>query len=109
MPTYEYKCQACDHTFERYQSITAVPVRTCPACGQRKVRRLIGSGAALLFKGNGFYQTDYRSKSYEQASKSETKAPSDQSKTGESGEGSSGSSKPNNAGSGGDSGSGSEQ
>jgi putative FmdB family regulatory protein len=61
MPTYEYKCSACDHAFERFQKISDRPVRTCPECGKRRVRRLISSGGGLLFKGPGFYATDYRS------------------------------------------------
>lgn len=60
MPTYEYKCSACDHAFERFQKISDRPVRTCPECGKRRVRRLISSGGGLLFKGPGFYATDYR-------------------------------------------------
>jgi putative FmdB family regulatory protein len=71
MPTYDYECEACGHEFERFQSITAVPVRTCPSCGRRKVRRLIGTGAGVLFKGSGFYQTDYRSDSYKKAAEGE--------------------------------------
>ena len=67
MPTYDYECQSCEHRFEKYQAITAKPVRTCPRCGRRKVRRLIGAGAGILFKGSGFYQTDYRSESYRKA------------------------------------------
>jgi len=69
MPTYEYECGACGHAFERFQSIKAGPVRTCPACGKRKVRRLIGMGAALIFKGSGFHATDYRSASYKEGAK----------------------------------------
>jgi len=65
MPTYEYECEACGHTFEKFQSIKAKPIRTCPACGKRKVRRLLGTGGALIFKGSGFYATDYRSPSYQ--------------------------------------------
>ena len=72
MPTYEYACEACDHRFERFQSITASPLRKCPACGRNKVRRLISGGAGFLFKGSGFYITDYRSESYKQAAKKET-------------------------------------
>ncbi|MCS7239032.1 MAG: zinc ribbon domain-containing protein [Thermoguttaceae bacterium] len=71
MPTYEYVCEACDHRFELFQSITAEPIRVCPECGRRKVRRLIGPGAAILFKGSGFYQTDYRSESYKKAAAAE--------------------------------------
>jgi len=67
MPTYDYECRACGHTFEKFQPITARPVRVCPVCGKRKVRRLIGTGAGIIFKGSGFYQTDYRSESYKKA------------------------------------------
>lgn len=69
MPTYEYICDGCEHSFEKFQSITAKPIRKCPKCKQNKVRRLIGCGSALLFKGSGFYQTDYRSESYKKAAK----------------------------------------
>ena len=72
MPTYEYKCDACGHEFERFQSITAEPIRRCPECGKAKVRRLIGTGAGLIFKGSGFYITDYRDKSYTDKAKAET-------------------------------------
>lgn len=71
MPTYEYHCDACDHQFELFQSITAEPEKKCPACGRRKLRRLIGPGAAIVFKGSGFYQTDYRSESYKKAAQAE--------------------------------------
>ena len=64
MPTYEYQCTACDHLFELFQSIKARAVRKCPECGKLKVKRLIGIGAGVIFKGSGFYQTDYRSESY---------------------------------------------
>ncbi|MGD9690772.1 MAG: FmdB family zinc ribbon protein [Phycisphaerales bacterium] len=67
MPTYEYQCNACRHRFERFQSMTARPITVCPSCGKKKVSRLIGTGAALLFKGSGFYITDYRSDSYKKA------------------------------------------
>jgi putative FmdB family regulatory protein len=72
MPTYEYKCDACGHQFERFQSITAAPVKRCPECGKSKVRRLISTGAGLIFKGSGFYITDYRDKSYTDQAKSES-------------------------------------
>jgi len=64
MPTYEYECDACGHSFEKFQSITAAAARKCPECGKLKLRRLIGSGAGVIFKGSGFYQTDYRSADY---------------------------------------------
>ena len=81
MPTYDYKCDACGNQFERFQSITAAPIRKCPSCGKNKVRRLIGPGAGLIFKGSGFYITDYRSEGYKDAAKkgeakSETKSDS---------------------------------
>lgn len=65
MPTYDYECknEECGHAFEAFQSITASPLRKCPECGG-KVKRLIGAGAGLIFKGSGFYITDYRSKEY---------------------------------------------
>ncbi len=71
MPTYDYKCQACDYTFEEFQSITAKPLKKCPQCGKMSVKRLIGTGAALIFKGSGFYETDYRSDSYQKAAKAD--------------------------------------
>ena len=74
MPTYEYECAACGHRFERFQSITAAPIRVCPACKKRKVRRLLGKGGAVLFKGSGFYTTDYRSASYKEAARKESGA-----------------------------------
>lgn len=66
MPTYDYACDACDHTFELYQSFSEPVQRDCPSCGKPKLRRLFGTGAAIIFKGSGFYQTDYRSESYRQ-------------------------------------------
>ncbi len=74
MPTYEYRCSECGHEFEEFQSITAKPIRKCPACGKNKVNRLIGRGAGLIFKGSGFYQTDYRSEGYQKAAKAESEA-----------------------------------
>jgi putative FmdB family regulatory protein len=71
MPTYEYQCDACDHKFEEFQSMKDEPLTKCPQCGKKKLRRLFGSGAAILFKGSGFYQTDYRSDSYRSAAKAE--------------------------------------
>ena len=71
MPTYDYECDACQHTFELFQSITEAPKKKCPECGRRKLRRLIGPGAAIMFKGSGFYKTDYRSESYRKAAAAE--------------------------------------
>ncbi len=64
MPTYDYICDACAHEFEAFESIKADPQTVCPTCHEAKLRRKIGAGAAILFKGSGFYQTDYRSDSY---------------------------------------------
>src|SRR5262245_20654138 len=64
MPTYYYVCDACEHEFELFQSITEPVKRKWPECGKNKQRRLIGNGAAIMFKGSGFYKTDYRSDTY---------------------------------------------
>ena len=71
MPTYEYQCDACEHNFDEFQSINDKPLRKCPKCGKAKLRRVFGTGAAILFKGSGFYQTDYRSESYKSAAKAD--------------------------------------
>ena len=97
MPTYDYHCTACDHAFEEFQSMTAPLLKKCPKCGKNKLERLIGTGAALMFKGSGFYITDYRSDSYKKSaeadkpaseskseSKSETKSESKPASTSES-------------------------
>jgi putative FmdB family regulatory protein len=68
MPTYEYKCLSCNNIFEMFQTMTAEPVKTCPNCGGL-VKRLIGTGAGPIFKGSGFYQTDYKNKSAGSSSK----------------------------------------
>lgn len=75
MPTYEYKCLDCGIQFDRFQSITEDPIQECPECsGQTK--RLIGAGAALIFKGSGFYSTDYRSEGYKESAKKEKESSS---------------------------------
>ena len=71
MPTYDYECTSCGHTFEAFQSITAEPIGICPECGKKKVQRLIGSGSGIIFKGSGFYTTDYRSKEYKEKARKE--------------------------------------
>ncbi len=71
MPTYAYVCKNCGHEFEEFQSITAEPLQKCPRCNKHRLKRLIGSGAGIIFKGSGFYQTDYRSESYTKAAKKE--------------------------------------
>ena len=60
MPTYDYECNACGHAFERFQEISARKLRTCPECGKRALQRLIGRGMGVIFKGSGFYETDYK-------------------------------------------------
>jgi putative FmdB family regulatory protein len=73
MPTYDYVCAACGHALEVFQSMSEPPKRKCPACGRNKLERRIGAGAGFLFKGSGFYLTDYRSKSYTEGQKAESK------------------------------------
>lgn len=60
MPTYDYRCDACRHEFDAFQSITDAALKKCPKCGKNKLRRLIGAGAGIIFKGSGFYETDYK-------------------------------------------------
>ncbi len=72
MPTYEYECDACGHAFELFQSMSDKPVKKCPVCDKLQVRRLIGSGAGIIFKGSGFYETDYKRKSSAASDKSPT-------------------------------------
>lgn len=81
MPTYEYICEKCDHRFEQFQLIKDQPLTVCPkeACpakkwGKGKVKRGLGGGSGLIFKGSGFYITDYRSEGYKQAAKNDTAA-----------------------------------
>ncbi len=72
MPTYAYQCQACDHRFEKFQSMTARILRKCPECAESSLERLIGPGAGIIFRGSGFYSTDYRSDSYKAGEKAAT-------------------------------------
>lgn len=76
MPTYDYKCDACEHQWEEFQSIKAEPIKKCPKCGKSKARRQIGGGAGLIFKGSGFYLTDYRSDAYKKAAEADKKSAS---------------------------------
>ena len=91
MPTYDYLCDACEHEFELFQSISEAVKRKCPECGKLKLRRLFGTGAAIVFKGSGFYQTDYRSDSYKKGAAADKKA--SESKESKSSDGNSASSK----------------
>src|SRR5689334_6229943 len=77
MPTYDYQCDACNHTFEEFQSMMDKHLKKCPKCGKRRLRRLLGTGAAIIFKGSGFYQTDYRSEGYKNAAKADEAKPAD--------------------------------
>jgi len=72
MPTYDYHCDSCSHEFEEFQYIKEEPLKKCPSCKKNKLRRLISGGAAVVFHGSGFYQTDYRSDSYRKAAKAES-------------------------------------
>ena len=74
MPTYDYRCKSCDHRWELFQSITAKAIRKCPECGRLKAQRIIGPGAGIIFRGSGFYQTDYRSDAYKKAAEADRKS-----------------------------------
>ena len=74
MPTYDYQCEGCGHAFEEFQSMSDKPLKKCPRCKKAKLRRLFGTGAAIIFKGAGFYQTDYRSDSYKKAAEKDKPA-----------------------------------
>ena len=71
MPTYEYECEKCGKRLEKSQPITAEPLKDCPKCKQKTLRRIISSGGGIIFKGSGFYQTDYRSDSYKKSAEKE--------------------------------------
>ena len=74
MPTYDYLCEACGHELEIFQGIKDDPVKKCPECKKNKLKRQFGTGAAIVFKGSGFYQTDYRSDSYKKGAQADKKA-----------------------------------
>ena len=74
MPTYDYECRGCGHRWELFQQMKDNPKRKCPECGRLRAKRLIGPGAGIIFKGSGFYQTDYRSQSYKDAAKADKQA-----------------------------------
>lgn len=75
MPTYDYECKSCHHTWEAFQSIKAPPLKKCPECNKNQARRVIGPGAGIIFKGSGFYITDYRSEGYKKAAAAESGKP----------------------------------
>jgi putative FmdB family regulatory protein len=91
MPTYDYKCDACEHAWEEFQSIKAEPTKKCPSCGKKKARRLIGGGAGLIFRGSGFYLTDYRSDAYKKSAEADKQSSSSDSSSAKSDSSSSGS------------------
>ena len=72
MPTYDYACQQCGHRFEELQAFSEPPLKKCPACKKNKLERLFGGGGAIIFKGSGFYETDYRKDSYKKAAEADT-------------------------------------
>ncbi len=80
MPTYDYRCDRCGHEFELFQSMSDPVKRKCPECSELRLKRLIGTGGAVLFKGSGFYETDYRSASYKKGAEAETKKVEDKKK-----------------------------
>jgi len=84
MPTYDYLCQSCGHELEIFQQITAKPIKKCPSCGEMDLKRLIGTGSGVLFKGSGFYQTDYRSESYKKSAKADSPSGSSSDSSGDS-------------------------
>ncbi len=74
MPTYDYRCNACGHEFEQFQSMKDKALKKCPECAKNALERLIGLGGGIIFKGSGFYETDYRSDSYKKAAEADSKA-----------------------------------
>ncbi|MFO0998944.1 MAG: zinc ribbon domain-containing protein [Planctomycetaceae bacterium] len=99
MPTYEYRCHACDNKWEEFQSIKAEPTKKCPKCKKAKAERIISAGGGILFKGTGFYQTDYRSESYKKGADAAKKANEGSSGSSDSGKSSGGDSAKSSGGS----------
>jgi putative FmdB family regulatory protein len=81
MPTYDYICDACEHAWELFQKITDDPIKKCPQCGKKKAVRQFGTGAAIMFKGSGFYETDYRSDAYKKSAEADKPKKSDSKET----------------------------
>ena len=79
MPTYEYECKSCGYIFEQFQNMSDEPLRECPKC-KKEVRRMIGIGAGIIFKGSGFYATDYRKSGYKEKEKADSGVPCDKAK-----------------------------
>ena len=100
MPTYEYDCGACGATLEFFQSMSEAPKKKCPECGKSKLTRRIGTGAGILFRGSGFYQTDYRSSSYKQGAEADQKGQKDSGGSAAKGEGGPGATPPGGDGTG---------
>ena len=75
MPTYQYECQACGHAFEELQGMTDAKLKKCPQCHKNKLARLIGGGSGMIFKGSGFYETDYKKKSFPAGDKKDSPKP----------------------------------
>ena len=83
MPTYDYVCDGCGHAFELFQSMSDATKKTCPKCKKKKLRRLIGAGGAIVFKGTGFYKTDYRRESYKKGAAADASSKPSEGKSGE--------------------------
>ena len=88
MPTYDYSCKNCDHQWEVFHSMKQKPIRKCPECGKLKAERLIGAGGGIIFKGSGFYETDYRSSAYQKDASADKKSQTKSESKGESKSGS---------------------
>ncbi len=96
MPTYDYVCDGCGHEFEAFESMKADPQTVCPSCAKASLRRKIGGGGAIIFKGSGFYQTDYRSDSYKKSAAADK--PAEAPKAADTSKPASGSSTPSSSG-----------